>query len=547
MAQMTGGEAVAKQLLAEGVEVVFALPGVQIMHIFNGFFTQPGIRVISTRHEQTTAYMADGYARTTGKIGVCLVVPGPGAYNAAAAMGTAYAASSPVLMLSGQIDSDLIGTGRGALHEIGDQLGFMKPVTKWQDRVVKAQDIPEGIHEAIRQIKTGRPRPVEFEIPPDTLATVADIQTVEAEEYSRPSIPAETLRAVVNHLASARRPLIWAGGGVNLAGADAELRRVADALGAPVVLTREGKGAVPDTNPMQVNAGAFGTSGAASAELMRQADVIFAVGTRFNINPAADWAPRPDQVLVHLDIDDTEFSNKLIKKPTMGVVADAKLGLGQVGEALSGARVQSAWDKRAVAALKKRDDDAMRAQRPAPYGVWEQVRKDLPEDTIVVGGITGADRWPGTAFATLKPRTLVTSSYMGTLGYGFPTALGAKVGNPNTPVLSLTGDGGFSYAVGELATAVQYKINLVTVIFDNHRFGASNDDQLTRFKGNVIGTELFNPDFVALAAAYGVKGIHVTDLDRFPAAIREAVAANAPVVVHVDGDAAYQMDRVRAT
>ncbi len=547
MAQLTGGEAVIRQLQAEGVEVVFALPGVQIMHIFNGFFTQPGIRVISTRHEQTTAYMADGYARTTGKIGVCLVVPGPGAYNAAAAMGTAYAASSPVLMLSGQIDSDLIGTGRGALHEIsGDQLEFMKPVTKWQDRVTKAQDIPEGIHEAIKQIKTGRPRPVEFEIPPDTLATVADIQTVEAEEYPRPSIPAGTLRTLINHLASAKRPLIWAGGGVNLAGADAELRRIADALGAPVVLTREGKGAVPDTNPMQINAGGGANPGAA-ADVMRQADVIFVVGSRFNIPPTADWAPKPNQVLIHLDIDDTEFGNKLIKKPTLGVVADAKLGLGQISEALRGARVQSAWDKNAVAALKKRDDDAMRAQRPAPYGIWEQVRKQLPEDTIVVGGITGADRWPGTAFSILKPRTLVTSSYMGTLGYGFPTALGAKVGNPDKPVLSLTGDGGFSYAVGELATAVQYKINLVTVIFDNHRFGASNDDQLTRFKGNVIGTELFNPDFVALAKAYGVKGIHVTDLDKFPAAIRRAVAANAPVVVHVDGDAAYQMDRVRAS
>ena len=546
MAQLTGGEAVIRQLQAEGVEVVFALPGVQIMHIFNGFFTQPGIRVISTRHEQTTAYMADGYARTTGKIGVCLVVPGPGAYNAAAAMSTAYAASSPVLMLSGQIDTDLIGTGRGALHEIADQTEFMKPVTKWQDRVTKVQDIPEGIHEAIKQIKSGRSRPVEIEIPPDTLATVADIQTVEAEEYPRPSIPTDTLRAVINHLASAKHPLIWAGGGVNLAGADAELRRVADALGAPVVLTREGKGAVPDSNPMQINAGGGANPGAA-ADLMRQADVIFVVGSRFNIPPTADWAPKPNQVVIHLDIDDTEFGNKLIKKPTMGVVADAKLGLGQIGGALAGVRVQSAWDKNAVAALKKRDEDVMRAQRPAPYGIWEQVRKQLPDDTIVVGGITGADRWPGTAFSILKPRTLVTSSYMGTLGYGFPTALGAKVGNPEVPVLSLTGDGGFSYAVGELATAVQYKINLVTVIFDNHRFGASNDDQLTRFKGNVIGTELFNPDFVALAKAYGVKGIHVTDLDKFPAAIRRAVNANAPVVVHVDGDAAYQMDRVRAT
>ncbi|MBI4202185.1 MAG: thiamine pyrophosphate-binding protein [Chloroflexi bacterium] len=545
MAQMTGGEAVIKQLQAEGVEVVFGLPGVQIMHIYNGFFTQPGIRIITTRHEQTTAYAADGYARTTGKIGVALIVPGPGAYNAGAALATAYAASSPVLLISGQIDSNLIGTGRGALHEVHDQLEFMKPVTKWQDRVVKAEDIPEGIHEAIKQIKTGRPRPVEIEIPPDTLATLADIQTVEGEEYPRPSIAADTLRAVVNQLANARRPLIWAGGGVSLSGAFSELRRVAETLGAPVVLTREGKGALPDTNPMVVNAGG-GAGGGAAADLLRQADVIFAVGTRFNINPAMDWAPKPPQVLIHLDIDDAEFQNKLLMKPTLGVVADAKLGLGQLGQALASARVQSSWDKSAVAGLKKRDDEAMRAQRPAPYNVWEQVRKDLPEDTIVVGGITGGDRWAGSAFATLKPRTLVTSSYMGTLGYGFPTALGAKVGNPDKPVLSFTGDGGFMYAIGEMATAVQYGINTVVVLFNNSRYGASNDDQLTRFKGNVIGTELHNPDFVSLAQSFGAKGVKVTDLDAFPRALKQAVAANSPYIVEIAGDAAYQMDRVRA-
>ena len=543
MPVLTGGQAVVKQLIAEGVEVVFGLPGVQIMHIYNGFFDSPEIKLITARHEQSTAYMADGYARSTGKIGVCLVVPGPGAYNAGAAMATAYAASSPVLMISGQIDSSLIGTGKGALHEVHDQLEFMKPVTKWADRVLRAEDIPEGIHEAVRQLKIGRPRPVEIEIPPDVLAAEVSIDTIEPEQYPGTPVPADTLRSIAGQLASAKKPLIWAGGGVNLSGAWEELQRVAETLTAPVILTREGKGAMSDSHPLTMMDGVPGSGGAAPT-LMPEADVIFTVGSRFNIPQDANWAPKPHQTLIHLDIDEAELQNNVI--PTIGVVADAKIGLGQIADAISGANIESSWDKDALSAKKKADQEAMRERTPQfseAYQVWEEVRKNLPEETIVVGGVTGGSQFAGSAFATLRPRTVISSSYMGTLGYGFPTALGVKVGNPNTPVLALVGDGGLMYAIGELATAVHYGINLVTVIFNNHRYGASNDDQRGRFKGNVIGTELHNPDFVALAQSFGAKGIKVTDLGQFPKAMEEAVASNSPVFIDVDGDAAKAMDR----
>jgi acetolactate synthase-1/2/3 large subunit len=418
----------------------------------------------------------------------------------------------------------------------------MKPVTKWADRVLRAEDIPEGIHEAFRQIKTGRPRPVELEIPPDVLATEVNIDTVEPEEYSRQSVPTQTLRTVADHLASARKPIIWAGGGVNLAGASEELRQVAETLGAPVVLTREGKGSLPDSHPLAM--GYAGQNQGTGPQLMPEADVIFAVGTRFNIPETEEWRPKADQTVIHLDIDEEEFRNNIT--PAIGVVADAKVGLGQVAEALRGRTVQSSWDKEALANVKQQDTEMMRERTPQfsqAYGVWEEVRRDLPEETIVVGGVTGGAQFAGGAFATLKPRTVITSSYMGTLGYGFPTALGVKAGHPDTPVLALVGDGGFMYAIGEMATTVQYNINLVTVVFNNHRFGASNDDQRNRFKGNVIGTELHNPNFVALAESFGVMGIKVTELDRFPGAMRDAVAAGRPVLIDVDGDAAQAMDR----
>ena len=257
MPRMTGGEAVVRALAAEGVEVVFGLPGVQIMHIYDAFYNNPDIRVISCRHEQTTAYMADGYARSTGKVGVALVVPGPGAYNAAAGMSDAYAASSPVLLISGQIDSNEIGKDFGQLHEITDQLEFMKPVVKWNDLVTRAEEIPETIHEAMRQMKTGRPRPVEVEIPPDTLGTVADIDLVEPEAYTRLAPDPAVIEAAAKLIASAERPLIWAGGGVNLADAGAELTRLAELLQAPVINTSEGKGAIPETHPLSMGTTAY--------------------------------------------------------------------------------------------------------------------------------------------------------------------------------------------------------------------------------------------------------------------------------------------------
>ena len=205
MAKMTGGHAVVRALKAEGMEVVFGLPGEQIMQIYDGFFDDPEIQLISCRHEQSTVYMADGYARSTGKIGVALVVPGPGACNTCGAMATAYACSSPVLLLSGQIDSADIGKDLGALHEIPDQLELMKSVVKWNDRVTRAESIPEAIHEAVRQLRTGRPRPVELEIPRDVLSATADISLVEPEVFPRPEPDAESIQTAADLLADIHR------------------------------------------------------------------------------------------------------------------------------------------------------------------------------------------------------------------------------------------------------------------------------------------------------------------------------------------------------
>ena len=530
MPKMTGGEAVVKALAAEGVEVVFGLPGVQIMHIYDAFYNNPDIRVISCRHEQTTAYMADGYARSTGKVGVALVVPGPGAYNAAAGMSDAYATSSPVLLISGQIESKEIGKDFGQLHEITDQLEFMKPVVKWNDLVTRAEDIPETIHEAMRQMKTGRPRPVEVEIPPDTLGTVADIDLVEPEVYIRPAPDPAAIEAAAELIASAERPLIWAGGGVNLADAGAELTRLAELLQAPVINTSEGKGAIPETHPLSMGTTAY--SWGPGAEMFPQADVVLSVGSRLgSYRPEPGTTPRSDQKLINLNIDETEFGKTMPVE--VAIAADAKVGLSRLIAALQGRSIRNEWEKDRLAEIKERTLDKVREAGPQQVDLVEGIREAVPEDGFLIGGITNIGAWSYLAYPALKERTFITSSYMGNLGFGFPTALGVKVGNPDKAVVALTGDGGFAYAMADLATAVQYGINVVTVVFNNGGYGASYRDQHRRFGGRLVGTELHNPDFVQLAESFGASGIKVAHLDETGPAIKDAIADERPVVIEV--------------
>ena len=323
MAQMTGGEAVIQALRHEGVEVVFGMPGVQIMHIYDAFYGQPDIRVLTVRHEQTTAYMADGYARVTGKPGVALVVPGPGVQNASAALGTAYSASSPVLLLAGQIESFNLGRDKGALHEINDQQDIIRPVTKWCQRVTEVSAIPSAIHEAMRQMRSGRPRPTEVEIAPDILAASAEVSF--PPHASLPDAPPDwqQVRQAAALLRDAKKPLIWAGGGVQLADAGRELVALAEALGAPVATTTEGKGTIPEDHPLALGVGMYGHG--ASSWAMPKADVVLAVGTRLTSAMVGLNAVHAPQRLIHLDVDASVIGKNYPAE--VSVLADARLGL----------------------------------------------------------------------------------------------------------------------------------------------------------------------------------------------------------------------------
>ena len=529
MANLTGAQALIQSLAREGVEVVFGLPGVQIMEIYDALYEQPGIRLITVRHEQSAAYMADGYARTTGRVGVALVVPGPGALNAAAAVGTAYATSSPVMLISGQVDSAMLGQNRGALHEVNDQLDVFRPITKWNARTTNAEEIPNLVHMAMQQVLDGRPRPVEIEVPFDILQGSSDIELLEREGTIKQSPDPARVKEAVELLARAERPLIWAGGGCREADITGELAQLAEALNAPVITTPEGKGAIPENHALSV--GTFYYGHGAAYYTLPQSDVILAIGSRMNMNPRTPWSLRPDQVIIRIDADPEELGRNV--ESQVGMVADAKLGVNDILAEWGGATGASQWQASELDEIRSKAAEDTRRLAPLQVELIETIRAELDDDAIMVAGTTEVAYWGHLAFPVLAPRSYLTSSYFATLGYAFPTALGAKVGNPNRQVVATIGDGGFMYASSELSTAVQEGINLVTLVFNNGLLGASRADQMNRYQGRAIGTELLNPDFAQLAEVYGALGIKLADRRELGPALRDALRAERPAVIEV--------------
>ena len=526
MSKVTGAQALVQQLVAEGVDTIFALPGVQIMAAFDALHEyRDDIRLVHVRHEQATTYMADGYAKVTGKVGVAMAVPGPGAINAGAGLGTAYASSSPVLLISGQIDSQSLGKREGQLHEVEDQLDVFRPLTKWVNRVTRVEEIPGAVHEAFRHLKTGRPRPVELEIPPDTLAATGEAEVIAAEEY--PPRIAETgdVEQAARILASAERPAIMVGGGARISVAGDEVLQLANLLQAPLMGTQNSKGVVPESSPFYVGTN-YASVGPADI-VLPDSDVLLAIGTRLLFRELPDGdLPR----IIHIDIDPDEIGRNL---PTeLGIVADAKTASAQLLSALreSGQTRPSAAER--IAKFRSDFASSMRSIAPVQARIIEDMRDTLPDDAIVVSGVTNIGYWSNIFFEVRQQQTYITSGYFGTLGYAFPTALGAQVGRPDRKVVALCGDGGFMYSPQELSSALRHGINAVAVVFNNGAFGASEWDQTHRYGGNFIGTDLHNPDFVRLAESFGAVGMR-TEPEGFAELLEVALNTDAPVLLEV--------------
>jgi thiamine pyrophosphate-dependent acetolactate synthase large subunit-like protein len=529
MTVRTGGESVVDALRAEGVRHVFGIPGVHNLAIYDALLRQSEITHVLARHEAGAAFMADGYARASGVPGVVVVTTGPGATNALTPLVESYAGSMPVLVVMSDVASQLVGRDVGALHEVPNQIECFRPVTRWAEAVTEAAAIPTTVHGAFDLLRTGRPGPIAISIPNDFLTARFDAAPRSGGHGRRPPCHVDEIGEAVRLLSGASKPLLIAGGGVIGAGAEAELSRLARRLGAPVITSVMGRGAISERDPLWH--GVLPNSRATEA-VIRAADVVLAVGCRFAhrstqgllLNLSFD----PSQMLIHLDLDPTVIGR--LFKPQLPIVGDAKDGLARMLQELGSGTARTAWDHPWREGLRPAANARYTAQIAE---LIETLRAALPDDAIVVNDQTGINYWMEWRFPVLLPRTFLYPVGSATLGYAVPAAIGAKIARPDRPVICVVGDGGFMYSVNELATAVKYRLPIVFLVMNDDRYGAIKWLQQTLFEGRWGETDLANPDFPALARAFGARGERVAGVDSLGPALKTALAADGPTILEL--------------
>lgn len=521
MRKLTGGDAIVSGLVAHGVDTVFGLPGAQIYGLFDAF-NRAGLKVIGARHEQGCGYMAFGYARSTGRPAVYAVVPGPGILNAGAAALTSLGCNEPVLCLTGQTPTDFIDRGNGHLHEMPDQLGTLRSFFKYAERIEHPALAPGLVAQAFQQMNAGRRGPAALEMPWNVFTQTASVAPTEKmAALPAPEVDLDRIDEAARLIKKSRAPMIFVGSGAF--GAEKEILELAERLDAPVVAFRSGRGIVS-------NAHELGLTIASAYKLWPQTDLVIGIGTRLEV-PRWRWSYKPDGLkTIRIDIDPVEMWRA---PPEVGIVADAAQATRALVDAVRKAACKPSGRRPLIReAIAKANVDIQEIQPQMSY--LNVLRSVLPRNGIVTDELSqvGFASWYG--FPVYEPRTFITSGYQGNLGSGFMTALGAKVANPDTPVVAICGDGGFMFGVQELATAVQYGINVVTLVFNNNAYGNVRRDQLTAFGGRVIGADLVNPDFVALAESFGAGAARVKSPEAFRPALERALADNRPWLIEIE-------------
>ncbi|MDB5875495.1 MAG: putative acetolactate synthase, large subunit [Ramlibacter sp.] len=521
---VTGGQVLVDSLVRHGVQDLFMIPGIQLDWAVDALRQRSAdIRLFIPRHEQTTTYMADGYYRASGRTGAAMVVPGPGALNAGAGLATAYASNSKVLFVTGQIHSTGVGKGCGLLHEIKDQTGFVRGLTKWNCFVNSPSGIAPAFANAFAQLATGRPRPVGIEIPHDHLS--ASVDSPEQPEESPTAVASAApdskfLDAAARLLNAARFPVIYVGGGVFPTNACGDLQRLAEKIGAPVVMSDNGRGALSDRHPLAMNS-------LAGRAVFQHADVVLVVGSRFVdvLTPTASW-PAQGVRFIHINIDAADLGAP--RTAEVAIEADAGIALPLLSERL---HTRVALSEQDALKVKRWAQDQIDTIQPQAAFV-AQLRAAMPDDAIFVNELTQIGYLARIAFPVYGPRTYIGPGYQGTLGYGFPVALGAAVGAGGRRVVSITGDGGFGWNMQELATAQRYRLPVTLVVFNDGHFGNVRAIQKREFAAEVA-VDLANPDFGLLANAFGVAYCRADSPEALGAAVRQAARHEGPVLIEV--------------
>lgn len=515
----TGGSALVSALISEGVSEVFGLPGIQLDPAVDALYcAQERIHFTAVRHEQSATYMADGYARTSGQPGVAMVVPGPGMLNATAGLATAYACSSPVLLLVGQIPSAVIGSGHGALHEIPNQKTILRSLTKWTGMAEKPDQIPHLVHEAFFQMRSGTPGPVAVELPADVLAALTKAKPGTPWQINVPRPSEKSVTEAVELIEGSKYPVICAGGGAMQA--NAELIRLAERINAPIVLTRNSRGCVNSQHPLVFDP-------LAMRSLRRTADLVIAIGTRLRRSNASPLEIGNARVISV----NTNPRDSMSREAAVHVISDSAVGVDALVDGLT-QPVRSNWSASALEDV--RGDMVREMSTVSPQLEYlAALRSALPDDGILVTEYTQIGYVASVAFPTHTPRSYISPGYQGTLGYGFATSLGAQMGAPNRRVVSLNGDGGFSWTLSELSTMKKYNLPCIVIVFNDGFYNNVRRIQQFSYEERYLGTELENPNYVELARAFGVASHRVNSPDQLQQAMREEMRHRRPVLIEV--------------
>ena len=505
-----------------GIAHLFCLPGVQNDDFFDALYNEQGtIRPIQVRHEQAAGYMALGAAMATGRPQAYCVVPGPGFLNTTAALSTAYAVNAPVLALIGQIPTPAIDKDYGLLHEIPNQDGILASLTKAATRILDAGEAHDKVHAVLSALINGRPRPVGIECPMNVWGAEVDSEQTLAPLVAQPVAPDPALiEQAAALLDQSTQPLIIVGGGAQHA--SAEITQLAEILQAPVSAFRTGHGVLDSRHYLSVTS-------PLGNELWKDCDVVLAIGTRLQMQQMA-WGTDDQLKIIHIDIDEAALGRHT--DPAIGILADARLASEALLEALS-ANNRSRPNRQAEMAERKTQMAERLAHLEPQLSFLGAIRNALPEDGIFVEDLTQVGYVSRFAFPVYQPRTFLTSGYQGTLGWGYASALGAKVACPDRAVVSIAGDGGFMFNAQELASAVRHNIAVVVVVFSDGAFGNVARIQQENYDGRTIASDLKNPSFSALAESFGVMALEAGGPDELETTIKDALDANVPALIEV--------------
>ncbi|MEM3385953.1 MAG: biosynthetic-type acetolactate synthase large subunit [Nitrososphaeria archaeon] len=536
MAKLSGAQALIDSLKQEGVEVIFGLPGGAILPVYDILYDSD-IRHVLVKHEQSAAHMADGYARVSDKPGICMATSGPGATNLVTGIATAYMDSSPVVAITGQVARAVIG--KDAFQE-ADIIGITTSITKYNFQPRSVLEVPKVVKLAFKLATLGRPGPVLIDLPKDVQIEVDEIAFSENLEFPRLKYnvtphPLQVEKAATL-LLNAEKPLILAGGGVIISNASQHLLALSELLMIPVATTLMGKGCFPENHPLSLGTvGMHGTYEANRAIL--EADVILAIGCRFSDRTTCNVSEFcPDAKIIHVDIDASEIGKN--RKVDVPIVGDAKETLSKIYDEVVKRlcrREKSLWLKR-IEEIKSEGESVygdVQENSLSPIKILKVLREILPYDAIVTTEVGQNQMWASLYFKALKPRTFITSGGLGTMGFGFPASLGAKVAKPDTPVLDIAGDGSFMMTSNMLVTSVNENIPVMVVILNNSMLGMVAQWQRLFYNRRYSAVKLVNPDFIKIAEACGAIGVRVGSLEELKNTVEQALKNEVTTVIDV--------------